>query len=530
MSAEPRRARRFLDLAALCAFSVALAAPTVDRFVRPDEARDSRRENREPAPRPAAPTTAREVAAWPGKFDDWFADTSGLRDLLLGARNTASYDLGISPSPMLDVGARGWIFYRGDWSFEAHRGIHTLDVAAMQAWVDALEERRAMLAARGSRFLFALVPDKESIYPELLPRTWDPVGPKLSDLFLAELARRTQVEVLDLRPALLAAKALDRPEAGDHVYFPRGTHWTSRGAYAASQAIVEHLRPAYPRIPRLDRADLQEFRGEPEGEDSWMHNLYAPWLLEPAIVLGPRESWRVHPGLAPSGRLENGIANWGDPAAPSVYFLHDSYGPFIQPYLAQSCRRLRSAWQSFIDGAIVEVERPDVVLLLKAERMLAWPPDVDRWPSSLGSSANRPADAAVWALDAATTVIPEILGDARFQADGEDTLWATKDWKDRFVVQLPADAIRGRRLAFEYELDAPQDGKLDVWIGAEGPKEWSDQGMSPLPLVAGHNKGGIVLPDLRTTGRLMVRVGPVGTWRFRRLAVRAVGPVEGTQR
>jgi len=522
MAARIGSPRISIDVATVLIFGAALVAPAVDMALRPASERDTRPENRTPAPRPPMPRSGADLLAWPQAFKSHFADTFGLRDHLLGARNSALVDLRLSPTKLLDVGENGWIFYRGDWAFESQRGTRTMDEAALNAWVDLLEERRSEIAARGARFVFALVPDKESIYPELRPALWNPVGPTLSEVFLAELARRTEVDVLDLRPALLAAKALDRPEAGDYVYFPRGTHWTSRGAYAASQAIVDHLRSSFPDMPRLARAELQDFRGAMEGEDSWMRNLYAPWRLEAPIVLRA-VAWRVEPGLAPSGFLQTSVATADDARAPSVYFLHDSYGPFIQPFLAQSCRRLRSSWQSFVDGTIVDVERPEVVLFLKAERMLARPPDLDPpWASTIGSGRARSQDDAIWRLDATTAATPEIFGDARFLADGIDTLWRTRDWKDRFIIPLPMDKLDGRRLAVEYEIDAPRSGRLDVWIGTEGSHEWGGKGVSPITLAAGLNSGAVVLSDISTTGRILVRVGPAGTWRFRTLAVRAI--------
>jgi hypothetical protein len=135
---------------------------------------------------------------------------------------------------------------------------------------------QGQLAARGVRFVFAVAPDKESIYPERLPPTWSPLGPTTLDRLLAELRRRTDVEIVDLRPALLAEKANDRPEVEDLAYFPRGTHWTPRGAFAASQEILRRIARDFPRAGELPRTAFRTVAGAPEQEDSWAQILYAP--------------------------------------------------------------------------------------------------------------------------------------------------------------------------------------------------------------------------------------------------------------
>lgn len=522
MQAEPRRARRILDLAAAVVFSALLAAPTVDRLVRPDEARDTRPENRQPAARPSAPTTMDEALTWHKRFADWFEDTAGLRDVLLGVRNTALVRARVSPTSLLDVGPTGWIFYRGDMAFESHRGTYTREASHLRPWIAALEERRRRLEERGVRFVFGLVPDKEAIYPELRPDTWKAIGPSPADVLLERLRRLTKVEVVDLRPVLLAAKAFDQPAIDDFVYYPRGPHWTSRGACAANAAILDHLRAWFPSIEPFDCSDLAMQVVHAEGEDSWAHNLYAPWMLAPSWVLAPKKPWAVRPSESYAGPRSTGITSGPDPSLPSIYFLHDSYGPFLLPFLSQRCSRLRSTWQSWIDEPIVDLERPDVVLMLRAERMLSQPPDADARTTGTRTRETLAPEDAIWKL-AGADPLPSIEGGARFEASDGATLWKTAAWTDRFVVDLGSAMRPGERLAILFEIEAPRDGNLDLWLGSPGENEWSGNRHLPIKLAQGRNSEVVVLPDEGFTGRILLRVGPVGSWTFQRLEVHALG-------
>jgi hypothetical protein len=285
--------RRRLGWTASLGFCAAIVLPAVDQLVRPASARDARLENREPAGMPRVPRSVREAARWPGLLEKHHSDSFGCRDFLLGARSEILLRAGLSPSPILDLGPTGWLFYRDDQEFLSHRGERTLSGAEMDRWILALQDRKDRLAKRGARFLFAIAPDKETIYPEFLPETWAPVGPTMADRFLSELAARTDVEVVDLRPALLAEKAHDRPEVEDYVYYPRGTHWTARGALAATNAILDAIRRTVPDLPPLDRNAFELRPVSPNDEDSWARYVYTPWRLRPSFRLEPTAGWTL---------------------------------------------------------------------------------------------------------------------------------------------------------------------------------------------------------------------------------------------
>lgn len=520
---SPRRARRALDLATVGAFAVFLAAPSVDRGVRPDDARDCTRENRTPTPRPAAPASVPEALAWPQAFDSWFRDTCGLRDVLLGARNTLLVAARLQPTPTLDIGDGGWIFFRGDMSFESHRGVWKPPQPVMREWIVRLEERRSRLAARGVRFVFALVPDKETIYPERLPAEWGSLGPSGADLFLRRLAQWTKVEVLDLRPALRAAKERDQPELVDHAYYPRGTHWTPRGACAANATIQEWLRTTFPAITPLDCDALRRVPMAPGNDDSWMKNLYAPWGLLPSWALVPFGHWRVFPGAPPPTAYRSAIAIGRDAALPSIYSVHDSYGGMLHPFLAQSCRRLRSTSRVAVDELVVELERPDVVIMMVAERMISgWPERDHRMPDEHAGERWQGGE-TVWrlAVDGPPLAEPDA---GTFDDRGDALVWTSDERGDHFLIDVPRAPGGRERLAIAYEIDAPHDGLLELWTRVEGSRVGPKSVALPVRLLRGTNTGVVVLEPDPATSRLLVRLGPPGSWTLRELEIRAFVP------
>ncbi len=515
------RGRVVLDLVFTALLGAALVAPAVDMALRPSEVRDARHENRVPEPFPGMPSSSTELAAWPQKFKAYFGDSLGLRDHLLGARNSLLLDLHVAPTPELDVGPTGWIFYRGNQAFEGQRGTISASNPWTELWIETLERRRARLAARGVRFVFAIAPDKESVYPELRPEFWDPVGPTLGDHVMALLARHTTVDVIDLRPALIAAKSADRPDVDDYVYYPRGTHWTSRGACAASNAIFDRLREWYPAIDPFDCADLEVVTISDAGEDSWIKNLYAPWRLQPFHYLRPRGGWEVDPGDLPRSPLDVGTAVGTNPALPSVLFLHDSYGPFIQAFLAQRTSRWRSQWESGVPEAVVDAEHPDVVLMIRAERMLSMPPAPDDMrdpPPEAGADADA---TQTWSL-AADRPLPSAEGDGRFEVAPSGLRWTAKNRLDLFRVDTGLSVESGDVVVFEYELEAASNGNLEIYANPGGAEALAGKRLLHVTLVEGRNAGRVVLPTSEFDGHARVRLGPAGTWRIDELEIQVV--------
>ncbi len=72
------------------------------------------------------------------------------------------------------------------------------------------------------------------------------------DQLVAHLAQHSDLEFLDLRPALAAAKA-----AGD-VYAATDTHWNDHGGFVAYRAILGRLRERwFPEMTLFEESDFE---------------------------------------------------------------------------------------------------------------------------------------------------------------------------------------------------------------------------------------------------------------------------------
>ncbi len=362
------RRRQALDWATIVLFGAALLAPSVDQIVRQDSARDSQAaERRKAEPRPGLPRSPRAAATFPRRYEGYFRDTFGLRDVLLRWNGIELWQgLGVSPSPFLDWAEQGWCFLAGD-SRADHRGLLPFTAEELEGWVRRLRERRDVLATRGIRYLFVICPSKQTIYPERTRPTWSKVGPTRLEQLVARLEREPDAPFLDLRPALLAQKDADRPE--DWLYTRFGTHWNGRGGYAAYGALIERLQRDFPALERVPLESCA--RVEAQGpSDSLAHQLY----LSDRIQQRQYHFARAAPGYEVVERTPlpqgNRLVTRTSRTGPRLLWLHDSFGPYLESLLCENFSYVQAHWSTEFPLELVYEAQPDLVLETYVERVL----------------------------------------------------------------------------------------------------------------------------------------------------------------
>jgi hypothetical protein len=264
-------------------------------------------------------------------------------------------------------GRDGWLFLRNDSNdvLGQHTGRVSLRPEERQQWESLFLGRKALINDIGATWLFAIVPDKESVYPEHLP----------ADIAPAE--RRPVHEVLEIAaetgtPALYLLDAMEAGKPGAAVYPKTDTHWTYRGAYLGYRAICENLR---------DRG--VEVRAMDDRKVSWEEDSFAGDLgskLDP-----PVESHRLLPVMEVDASLvfDNAVPNHGRvkvferdfPGGPSCVVFGESFAEGLLIFLRESFRRLVFVHTSMLIPDVLEQERPDVVLSVPIERFLVRLPD-----------------------------------------------------------------------------------------------------------------------------------------------------------
>ena len=325
-----------------------------------------RGENRTLVSAPAIHADVAALRALPDAFSRYVEDRFALRSWLVRTQADLRFRLlGVSPSPDVVVGRDGWYFYAGDGAIEDYTSAEPMSAEDLEVWRQTLQDTQDWLAAQGIAYLFVVAPDKHAVYPEMMPRSIHRLREEWrTDELVRYLRQRSTVNVLDLRPALIEAKARER------IYQRTDTHWNDRGAIVAYQQVVGALggaawlqafglealpRSAYRdterRVPGLDLAAMMGL------EDR---------VLEDDLALIPLQSRRarvVEPEVPEPHGVEARLATEiEDLRLPRAVFFRDSFASSLVPFLSEHFSRALYLWEYDLDPEVIAQERPNVVV------------------------------------------------------------------------------------------------------------------------------------------------------------------------
>jgi hypothetical protein len=140
------------------------------------------------------------------------------------------------------VGRDGWLFYRQSvrYVIERQSGAAERDSADPLA---AIRSFRDQLEARGIRLLVVPVPNKESVYPEMVAERAEDAGVIVCGQTrrLLEELEQHGIEHVDLFEVFRRAKHEEGRSDPSRLYVAQDSHWSPEGARVAAVAIARRV-------------------------------------------------------------------------------------------------------------------------------------------------------------------------------------------------------------------------------------------------------------------------------------------------
>jgi alginate O-acetyltransferase complex protein AlgJ len=310
------------------------------------------------------------VSDFPAQFEAFYNDHFGFRGTLIAWRNRMEVSLfKESPTPLVVIGKEGWLFYAGDSanqeSIKDYEGLLPLSSDTLQSMRTSLDERKLWLAKQGIGYLFVVVPNKHTIYPEYLRSTRTVHVETRLDQFVTYMNQHSFRDYIDLRETMTGAKTLGI------LYYKIDSHWNMLGAWVAQHKILERLSENFPvsSVKPLSEFKISHFN-KTAGDLTNMLGVSAAFL-DDDILLQAREPRRA-PSRTPyvSGALKGFATEVKDDRLPRVLVFGDSFmDVYLADFLAEHFRKaifLRSPF----DPTLVQREKPDLVITETAERYL----------------------------------------------------------------------------------------------------------------------------------------------------------------
>ena len=334
-------------------------------------------EKRKLVPFPAFKWNSNTATQFPAQFEVFFNDHFGFRDNLAQIHYLIDVKLKSSSTPRVLIGTEDWFFYidpNDGKCLEDFRGNDSLTLEQLKTWRSVLETRYYWLKLLGIRYLFVVAPDKQTIYGEYIPSRIRRVGNQSRYDQLLEYMKDSEVPILDLRPALLKAKA------NALVYFKTDTHWNDVGAAVAQYEIIRYFSKYYSKLQPVTFLPEDFSLADRTGDIAYMLNLSTP-LKEKALTLRkplPDCNIQSFEG-SPQLNLRERFVTYCKANSSRILIFRDSFFETLQPYISQYFSNSYYIWTYPNFDAFehfVESTSPSIVIEERVERHLAVMPEL----------------------------------------------------------------------------------------------------------------------------------------------------------
>lgn len=334
-------------------------------------------EHRELAKAPEVSFKVSEMKGFPKAYTNYFNDHFGFRNSLIRANFFLQYKLlGVSPSDKVVIGKEGWLFFTGEKSIEDFRGITRYDENTLHNWALSYEMKKKWLEQQGIKYLLLFAPNKENVYSEYLPNHLNKVRPQngLEDL-TNYIKSNTTVDIVDLRPALINAKA------EQDIYYKTGTHWNNYGAFIAYQEVAKKISKWFPQVKPFTLSDFdvrkkriisEEFADIIGGKEFLSDSQFT---FKPKLRFAAYTSERI---LTGNKRRYNDtfVMAKKDSTLPRAVMFRDSFASAMVPFLSENFQYIAYYWQTWSEDTsihlIVQKDKPDVIIEELVERNMKY--------------------------------------------------------------------------------------------------------------------------------------------------------------
>jgi len=341
-------------------------------------------EKRALTPFPSLQFDRKSIQEFPASFERYFNDHFGFRSFLISLHNYYKvFVLHVSPVKKVVIGKDGWLFFNENNMIGDFMGQVSYSRKEVGNMVSAFRERAGISRYFGSKYLFVLAPNKQSIYPEYLP---DHIryakGISKAEKLIKVLKAMSVVPIVDLRDDIRGVK-----REFDPLYLLKDTHWNQRGAFLAYKCVMKKLQE-FQWVPEVDsltkemltitmvrskRGDLAEMIGMkdvmPENTEFLaVKNAQATRDSDFMKYLSKQSARYITDSRRPIV-MKNPRGNY------NVVLFRDSFSTDMIPYYAESFKRMVIFYEPFNADLLADLMkntdfRPDVVIEEMIERYL----------------------------------------------------------------------------------------------------------------------------------------------------------------
>ena len=179
------------------------------------------------------------------EYDTYYKENFGLRYLLFAWYSNFKIAV-LNESPLPDralVGKKGWLFLGDLFGFglKEQAGIIQFNTKELKSFADSIVAKQKYFDSLNIKYYLCVAPNKQTIYPEILPYSIVPNKSKL-DLLSVEMKKYPQLNFIDV------LSPLNNKKDSVDLYYKSDSHWNRLGAFIAYNKIMSELAIDFPEI------------------------------------------------------------------------------------------------------------------------------------------------------------------------------------------------------------------------------------------------------------------------------------------
>lgn len=286
------------------------------------------------------------------KMDTWLAEHFPFRSAVISANNLLKATLfGVSDEEQVIVGKNGWLYF--SQTLPDYFGENEMTEAEIQQIVTTLSLIEEAVTQFGAEFVFAVAPNKNTIYPQYMPSYYQPAQNATNLDRLTALLREESFFV-DLQSAFSGS--------AEQLYHARDSHWNNLGAsiawremMAAAGRTDDLLHGANYTWNQNWRGDLEDMIFPAFSYMDWQADFQVDWTYQIT------SNFRSEEDILITTENESGEG--------SLLMMRDSFGNSLLPFFAQSYEY--ALFSRAVPYDLREMDTYDTVIIEIVERNLS---------------------------------------------------------------------------------------------------------------------------------------------------------------
>lgn len=290
---------------------------------------------------------------FPSQFDDYFSDNFGLRSHFISANSWIYKNLlADSPNEKIIVGKKGYLFF--DSTMDDYLGENILSKQEIGKTTENLLELQNYVQGYGGTFVLLIAPNKNSIYPEYMPKNYV-MSEDNNYSNLLSAVNAAGINSIDMKEIFEAEKG------NVDLYHKLDTHWNNIGAWIAYSEVMDRAGVSYSQFENPKFTLEQNYSGDLE-----KINMPIGYRLDYQYTMDFEKNYTTRKTIV-SPRQMN-IITTSEVNDSSILIFRDSFGDALYPFFVNS---FGSAYLTTVvpyDIEYIALNQPDIVVIEITER------------------------------------------------------------------------------------------------------------------------------------------------------------------